>query len=202
MAEIISALEPWAWWAILAGALLLVAVLVTWLVRRRGRSRRLSEQFGSEYERTVERSGNRREAEQELEERVNLRQSVEVRPLAAPVRRRYLESWQSVQGQFVDNPVEAVREAGRLVDRLMAERGYDFDDFEERAAAFSVDYPHLTERYREAHAMSLDPEEHPPRTEELRQVLLDYRLMLEELLDTPAFGEDAAEPLEETPINS
>ncbi|MGH9054210.1 MAG: hypothetical protein ACRDWX_14635 [Acidimicrobiia bacterium] len=36
----------------------------------------------------------------------------------------------------------------------------------------------------------LDPDEHPPRTEELRQVLLDYRLILEELIDGPLVQEE------------
>ncbi|MGH8936757.1 MAG: hypothetical protein ACRDXD_10945 [Acidimicrobiia bacterium] len=183
-------LDPMVW-TVLA-LVLFAAVLLTiiGIIRRRRRTGRLRERFGPEYERTAEQAGSRRRAEADLEDRLELHQALDIRDLEVPVRRRYTESWRRLQLHFVDNPADAVRDAGRLVDDLMQERGYVFGDFEKRAAALSVDYPHLAGRYRDAQTLALDPDEHPPRTEELRQVLLDYRLILEELIDGPLVQEE------------
>lgn len=170
-------------WTVVALVLFAAVLSTIGLIRRRQRTGRLRERFGAEYEKTVEQAGSRPRAEADLEERLEIHQALEIRDLEVPVRRRFAESWRRLQLHFVDNPAEAVRDAGRLVDDLMQERGYTFGDFEKRAAALSVDYPHLAGRYRDAQSLALDPDEHPPRTEELRQVLLDYRLILEELID-------------------
>ncbi|MGH9053043.1 MAG: hypothetical protein ACRDWX_08540 [Acidimicrobiia bacterium] len=161
-------LDPMVW-TVLA-LVLFAAVLLTiiGIIRRRRRTGRLRERFGPEYERTAEQAGSRRRAEADLEDRLELHQALDIRDLEVPVRRRYTESWRRLQLHFVDNPADAVRDAGRLVDDLMQERGYVFGDFEKRAAALSVDYPHLAGRYRDAQTLALDPDEHPPRTEDLR----------------------------------
>lgn len=175
-------LDPMAWNAIGAGAVVLV-VLVVWLVvRRRRRTALLRERFGPEYERTVEEAG-RGSGEADLEERLERYEQLDLRSLPPESRRRYVERWASIQAEFVDRPTEAVREAERLSREAMAERGYPAEDLEERVGAISVDFPHLAERYRRAHGLPLDPEQDPLPTEELRQVLLDYRLLLEELLE-------------------
>jgi hypothetical protein len=175
--------DPMVWTVLALVFFAAVLLTIVGLIRRRRRTGLLRERFGAEYERSVEEAGSRLRAEADLEERIELHEALEIRDLELPVRRRYAESWRRLQLHFVDNPAEAVRDAGRLVDDLMQERGYTFADFEKRAAALSVDYPHLAGRYRDAQSLALDPDEHPPRTEELRQVLLDYRLILEELID-------------------
>lgn len=185
----LTQVEPWMWVAAPV-TLLLVIVAVAWLaLRRRRRSARLQEVFGPEYRDALEEAGGRREGEAELEERLELRQSLQIRPLTPEAVRRHREAWRRVQLRFVDAPTEAVRDAERLTREAMEERGYPVGDVEARTAALSVDYPHLARRYRQVHDLDLDPEQDPLPTEELRQALLDYRLLLEELLEVQ---EDAA----------
>lgn len=174
-------------WAAAAAVAILLLVLVVWaVVRRRRRTAALRETFGPEYDRTLEEAVSRKQAEADLESRIERHRQLDIRPLSEEARRRYRESWREVQLRFVDAPTEAVGEAERLSRDAMAERGYAVEDFEERVAAISVDFPHLAERYRQAHQLSLDPDRDPLPTEELRQVMLDYRLLLEELLQAHA----------------
>ena len=102
----------------------------------------LQEQFGPEYDRTVGTAESKREAEAELQAREERRRKLEIRPLPSAARYRYLEAWQGVQSQFVDEPSAAVARADELIQSVMSERGYPVEDFEQRAADVSVDHPH------------------------------------------------------------
>jgi hypothetical protein len=66
-----------------------------------------------------------------------------------------MEAWRVTQGKFVDDPAGAIGEADALVARVMRDRGYPVDEFEQRAADVSVDHPRVAENYRAAHAVSL-----------------------------------------------
>ena len=167
-------------------AILIVLVLLVVLALvagRQRRSRRLRERFGPEYDRTVAEAGDRREAEATLQERTERRQQLAIVPLDPAARDRYVVAWRQTQARFVDEPAEATREADRLITEVMRERGYPVEDFEQRAADVSVDHPQVVDDYRAAHAIAAANERSEASTEDLRQALVHYRSLFEELLD-------------------
>jgi hypothetical protein len=166
---------------VIAVVVLLAAAFLAW---QRQRSRRLQERFGPEYDRTLERSGDRRAAEAELVEREQRRRKLDVVELEPAARERYREAWQATQGRFVDDPGGAARAADELVARVMRDRGYPVDEFEQRAADISVDHPQVVEDYRAAHAVSLANERGLASTDDLRQAFVHYRALFTELLDS------------------
>jgi FtsZ-interacting cell division protein ZipA len=171
-------------------ALLLVLAFVA---GRQRRSRRLRDRFGPEYDRTVAQAGDRKEAESELEERTARRQRLDIVPLDPADRARYLEAWRQTQARFVDEPAEATREADRLITAVMRDRGYPVDDFEQRAADVSVDHPQVVDDYRAAQAIAAANERSEASTEDLRQALVHYRSLFEELLDVDRGDQDRAD---------
>jgi hypothetical protein len=104
-------------------------------------------------------------------------------PLVPAARERYLETWHRTQALFVDSPTEATRQADKLVAEVMRERGYPVEDFEQRAADLSVAYPGLVQDYRAARAIADRNDRSEADTEELRQALVHYRSLFEELLE-------------------
>jgi hypothetical protein len=175
-------MSPWIWIGI-AVAVIVVAAVALLAVRSR-RSRRLQERFGPEYDRAVSDAPNRREAESVLAEREQRRQELEIRPLAPAARDRYAEEWLAVQSRFVDDPAGAVGEADGLVQRVMGERGYPMSDFDSQADLISVDHPVVVENYRAAHAIHESYGRGDAGTEDLRQAMVHYRALFEELLGT------------------
>jgi hypothetical protein len=174
----------WWLWLIIALVVVVVLALVAWWFWRRRRRERLRARFGPEYDRAVEETGRTSRAERELEERERRRAELDIRPLAPASRDRYAESWRQVQERFVDAPAPAVAEADRLVANVMRERGYPVDDFERRAADVSVDHPELVGNYRAAHDIYLKEMRGKATTEELRQAMVHYRSLFDELLVT------------------
>ena len=66
-----------------------------------------------------------------------------------------------------------------------------YSDFEQRAADVSVNYPALVSNYRAARAIAVKNEQHQADTEELRQAMIYYRSLFEELLKIePVVGEE------------
>jgi hypothetical protein len=177
------AMPTWVW-ILIALAIVAVVALVAWSVIRNRRTDRLRTQFGPEYDRTVDQRGARTEAESELEARRKRREVLDIRPLDPAVRQRYVSSWQATQAHFVDDPNDAVGQADRLVLEVMRERGYPVEDFEQRAADVSVDHPYVVDNYRKAHQISLANDRGDAGTEDLRQAMVHYRSLFEELLET------------------
>src|ERR1051326_1193213 len=143
-------MPSWVWVVI---AIVVVAVLaaVVWQALARRRTGRLQQQFGPEYDRTLGKADSKRDAEAELQAREERRQELDIRPLSQAARDRYIQSWQSVQAQFVDDPRNAVATADSLIQSVMTERGYPVEDFDHRAADISVDHPQVVENYRNGH---------------------------------------------------
>jgi hypothetical protein len=169
-------------WVIIA-VLVIALVVAGVVIARQRRSQRLQQGFGPEYERTLAEKGDRRAAESELLERRDRRQQIEVRELDPESRERYAERWRGTQRTFVDQPAVAVGEADRLVAEVMHERGYPVeDDFERRAADVSVDHPVVVESYRAAHGISVRAARNEADTEDLRQALVHFRALFDELL--------------------
>jgi hypothetical protein len=177
-----------AWvWVLIAVAVVAVLALVVWQAVARRRTGQLRQQFGPEYDRTVDTAQSKRDAEAELQSREERRQQLEVRPLSQAARDRYLQSWQSVQAQFVDDPRAAVASADSLIQSVMAERGYPVEDFEQRAADISVDHPLVVENYRQGHRLaSASANGSSDSTEDLRQAMRHYRALFDELAEPAA----------------
>jgi hypothetical protein len=183
------------WVAVVVAAV--VAILaVGYLVTRQQRRNRLQERFGPEYERTLSERESRREAEQELREREQRHATLDIRPLAPESQSTYSKKWTEVQERFVDAPGFAVTEADHLVTAVMADRGYPTEGFEQQVSDLSVAHGPTMDHYRQAHEISSRAARQEASTEELRQAMVHYRALFEELLeDTTSTGRDHSEPV-------
>ena len=102
--------------------------------------------------------------------------------MTSEARQEHAATWQRVQAEFVDAPADAVGRAERLVTRVMRERGYPIDDFDQRAADISVDHPDVVENYRSAHAIYVSQHDRDISTEQARQAFVHYRALFDRLL--------------------
>jgi hypothetical protein len=64
----------------------------------------------------------------------------------------------------------------------MQARGYPMGDFEQRAADISVDHSAVVEHYRAAHAIAQKADRGDVSTEDLRQAMVHYRTLFEDLI--------------------
>ena len=170
---------------ILIAAVLILVIMGAILAPRfagRNRSERLHDKFGSEYDHTVQAMGGEKKAQTELEERQKHVKALDIQPLTAIQRERYQADWSAVQAKFVDEPGQAITDADRLIMEVMQLRAYPVSDFEQRAADVSVTYPALVSNYRAARAIAIKNKEHKADTEELRQAMINYRSLFDELL--------------------
>ncbi|MEU6097973.1 hypothetical protein [Streptomyces sp. NPDC047079] len=158
--------------------LALIALGSSLLMRRR----RLRRRFGPEYDRTVEETGGRRAAERELTAREKRHETLDITPLPSGVRDRYAREWATVQEEFVDRPEDAVHDADRLVTSLMRDRGYPTEGFEEQVRDLSVEHGRTLEHYRAAHEVDRLGTQRKATTEQLRNAMVHYRALFEELL--------------------
>ena len=181
-------MATWIWIAIVV-VVVIALLAIAWFAINSRRRRALQERFGPEYDRTVETTGKRRAAESALREREQRHEELDIRELSPAARDRYFEEWRALQVRFVDSPGETVREADTLVQQVMRDRGYPVDDFDTRADVISVDHPHLVQNYRAAHGIWAANERGEASTEDLRQSLVHYRSLFEELLGRGAADE-------------
>jgi predicted nucleic acid-binding protein len=174
-------MDAWVWVLIVVVAVVIIAIVAALIVRRRQRRHSLRERLGPEYDRAVE--GQRRgKAERHLDERVKQREQLEIRPLSENARERYARQWSELQSRFVDRPESAVDDADALVAQVMREQGYPVEDFESQAELISVDHPHVVENYRSAHGTYVRNTQQRASTEELREAVVCYRSLFDELL--------------------
>jgi hypothetical protein len=178
-------MDTWIWIVIAAAAVIVLLVLVMAAMSRR-RRHHLQGRFGPEYDRTLDGASNRRTAERDLRERESRRDELELRPLSEASRQRYQQQWADMQGGFVDRPQVAVSDADRLVTDLMRERGYPVDDFDTRSELVSVDHPQVVQNYRTAHSIAARNIEGRTSTEDLRQAVISYRAIFEEMISEDA----------------
>ncbi len=182
----LNALSTMQWALIVAVVVVVVGGIATMLYMRKRRTARLRGQFGGpEYARAVQEGGSQRRAEAKLEKRAERVESFHIRALAPGDHARFVESWGKVQSRFVDSPGGAVTEADQLLGDVMLTRGYPVSDFEQRAADISVDHPLVMENYRAAHAIAARQTLGRASTEELRQAMIHYRTLFEELVGQP-----------------
>lgn len=168
------------------GLIVIAALLIgaaAWSYMARQRHAQLRERFGPEYDRTVSAVGAPDKAEALLSERVARVERFKLRPLAREQADAFGSEWRRVQGRFVDDPGGAVDEADRLVTQVMTARGYPLEDFDRRAEDISVDHPHVVENYRAARVLQLRRARGEAGTEELRQAVVNYRSLFDDLLE-------------------
>ena len=112
-------------WALIGLAIVAILIVAVVASRHRARVRRaeLQRKFGPEYDRAVEEYGPDR-ADRELLSRERRVGHFQSRELNAVDRARFLNSWSSIQAQFVDDPGVAVTGANELINEVMRARGY------------------------------------------------------------------------------
>lgn len=172
---------------IIAAAVVAVLVIigaVVWTTARRRHLARLREQFGPEYDHTVRSMGDETKAAIELEERQKRVEAMEIKPLSAVQRDRFMSQWRAVQTNFVDDPRKAIVDADKLIQEVMQLRAYPVSDFEQMAADLSVHYPQVVSNYRAAHEIAQKNAQGQADTEEMRQAMVYYRSLFEDLVET------------------
>jgi hypothetical protein len=168
--------------AIVLVALLGLAAVGFVLYSRQQRKARLRENFGPEYQRTVEETGGTRQAEKELEARERRIGKLHILELSPDQQRGFADQWRVAQANFVDDPSGAISEADELVIAVMNARGYPLSDFDQRAADVSVEHPEVVQNYRAAHRIAEKNSKDGSSTEDLRQAMVYYRSLFDELL--------------------
>lgn len=165
------------WIAVGAVALIIVAALIA-RGARRSRTAHLRDQFGAEYDHLLQEKGKRKQAEQELLARVDEVKKYEIRPFTLAERDRFRRDFSVIEKRFLERPTTAVVEADELVAEMMRVRGYPMGDFEKHAADLSVTHPRIVEHYRAGHRVIGGKSS----TEDLRQAMLHYRSLFDELV--------------------
>ncbi len=182
-------------WLVFAGAAILAVIgLAAWFFFRKRQSQRLQQRFGPEYGRTVKELGSQTKAEADLKAREKRVERFHILPLAPSDAARFSEAWEALQGRFVDNPKGVVFEADKLVRELMLKRGYPMGNFERRAADLSVDHAVVVDHYRAAQAIAVRDGRGEADTEELRQAVVHYRVLFNELLEVREAEREAVQP--------
>jgi hypothetical protein len=174
----------WIIFGVVAVLALLAFVAWRWLAQKQ--SHRLAQRFGPEYGRAVDDLGSRGKAEAELKARENRVEHLKIVALSAADVQRFSLAWRALQGRFVDDPKGVVVEADQLVRELMGQRGYPVADFERRAADISVDHPQVVDHYRAAQAIAVRNQRGEADTEALRNAVVHYRALFDELLEAKA----------------
>lgn len=163
-------------------AAFIIGGLLGMAFNRRQKTKRLQEKFGPEYERTINELGDKRQAEHELEARLDHVKNLNIRPLSAEETDRFTGEWQASQAEFVDEPLVALQKADRIIREVMKAKGYPVEDFEQRAADISVDYPDLVVDYRGLHLIAVKEDDEEVSTEEMRQAMVHGRALFENLV--------------------
>jgi hypothetical protein len=176
-------------WVVIVIVVVVAIALVAVGLRKRN-SAKLREHFGPEYDRAVENRGDQRAAEAELRVREKQRAQFELTPLPEADRLLFAHEWRDVQEHFIDEPAQAAADADTLITRVMEARGYPMNDFDVQADLVSVDHPETVENYRFAHAVQERSLTQQASTEDLREALLRYRSLFDELLRPDGNGPD------------
>jgi len=162
-------------------AVLLIG-LVAWSYMSRRRRGNLRQRFGPEYDRTVEAVGPGR-ADAVLRERAERVKRFNLHTLTREQSDAFAREWRRIQARFVDDPDAAVGDADLLVTQVMTARGYPLEDFDRRADDVSVNHPVVVQNYRTARALAVRRQQGAAGTEEMRQAVVNYRALFDELLE-------------------
>lgn len=169
-------------------AVLVIAGLVVALLRFR--TERLRSRFGPEYVRAVEETGGQRRAEADLQARAARVRKYDLKPLSAEDQARFTADWRRVQANFVDDPAGAARAADDLLAAVTNARGYPTADIDQRLEDLSVDHGDAVQNYRLARDIVAKHARGDAGTEDMRQAMIHYRTLFEDLLGEPAKATD------------
>jgi hypothetical protein len=161
------------------GIIVAVIVVVGVIVVASGELRRarMRRQFGPEYDRLAKELGSKKKADAELTARQRRVEALNIHELSAEQQASYGGDWTAVQERFVDTPAEAVSTAGTLIWNVMRDRGYPVDDRRASLEALSVYHAEPLTGYRQVQDIRTEN----ATTEELREAMIRYRAMFEDL---------------------
>jgi hypothetical protein len=175
--------------AIVVIAALVIIAGLWYLNSQKTRSEQLRRDFGPEYDRALESSDSRKNAERELEERRKRVEGLKLRDLSADDQKRYAEEWRGIEARFIDNPAGTLDEADRTARKVMVDIGYPMSDADQQAADLSVHHAGVVEHYRVAHVVM---QKNDASTEDIRQAMVHYRSVMNELLPNASIKRDDA----------
>jgi hypothetical protein len=178
--------------AIIVIVALLIIGAVWYFAQQKRKSDQLRRDFGPEYDRTLEGAGSRGDAERELEERRKRVEGLKLRELPRDQQAGYAEEWRAVEARFVDDPAGTLDDADRVARRLMADIGYPMSDPDKMAADLSVGHSGVVEHYRMAHATMQKGGNGEATTEDVRQAMIHYRTVVDELLPNASIKREDA----------
>jgi hypothetical protein len=176
-----STSDPRLTYLIVAVVIIVIAIVALAIVRR-NRSQALRRRFGPEYDRTVKQTGNPTEAERELARRESRVKRMHIEELPPGAKERYTEEWRTTQTRFVDEPKTALAQADSIVTNIMRDRGYPTENFDQTAADLSPDHPNVVQNFRLAHDITVRSERGEVSTEDLRQAMVHYRALFDDLV--------------------
>jgi hypothetical protein len=159
-------------------AIVAAVLIIIFLLQRRTRLRK---HFGTEYDRATRETGNKYRAQVslgQLEQRVK---KLEIRALQFDERARYRQQWRAIQARFIDNPNLALQQGDEIVQEVMETCGYPLTRLEDEAQ-LSVDHPLVVEHFRKGHEIAMRQARGAASTEEVRQGLIHYRTLFEDLM--------------------
>jgi hypothetical protein len=176
----------------------IVLVGMAMFMRPQLKGRRLRRRFGPEYDRAVADHPSREAAERALLAREQRHSELNIRPLEPAAREHYRAEWTAIQERFVDDPRAAAAEADRLITSIMTEQGYPDEGYEQRVADLSVGHSRAVHHYRRAHEIGSRAARDGASTEDLRQALVHYRAIFDDVLGTRSGEPRAAESAQST----
>ena len=146
--------------------------------------RRLRASFGPEVQTVAQEHESPREVDRELRRRKKQHDALQLNTISAADQENYATAWEQVQGEFLTEPSLALTHAEQLVATVLEVRGYPGAEPEEQLALLSVEYADSLAGYRTAQQVSRRAAEDSANipTEELRQAMLSYLTLFNELL--------------------
>jgi hypothetical protein len=159
---------------IIAVIVVVAAIVVASAELRRARMRR---QFGPEYDRLAQELGSKKKADAELAARQRRVEALNIHELSPDQQASYSGDWTVVQERFVDAPAEAVSAAGTLIWDVMRDRGYPADNRRASMEALTVYHARSLDGYRQTAELRTET----ATTEELREAMIHYRALFEDL---------------------
>lgn len=161
-----------------------VVAVALWLLMKRRRTAALRARFGPEYDRVRQSSRTTAEAERELQVRQRRVESFSLKALTREQAEEFAASWRAVQARFVDDPRAAVVDADRLIEDVMHARGYPVEESVHRLDDLSVDHAAVVSHYGAGRNIIERHQRGEASTEDLRQAMVHFRALFDELLGT------------------
>jgi hypothetical protein len=88
----------------------------------------------------------------------------------------------------------AMTHADVLLQDVMRTRGYPVENFDQVAADISVDHPSVVQNYRSGHDIAVRHRRGEAGTEDLRQAMIHYRELFDELVTDDGSGKGSVAP--------